>query len=113
MQNSPELGDWQRDIDAGQLSITKGHVRSPDDDQRAAAITHLMCNAELPFDLFLGDMYELVDRFEDYAADGLVQFETDRVTVTPLGRFFLRNLCATLDAYRYSPDAPGQFSRAV
>ena len=55
VQNSPELGDWQRDIDAGQLSITKGHVRSPDDDQRAAAITHLMCNAELPYDMFVGD----------------------------------------------------------
>ncbi len=113
VQNTPELGSWQRDLDTGVLSIAKGHVRSPDDDDRAAAITHLMCNAELPYDLFLGDMYELVDRFEAYAADGLVEFDTDRVQVTPLGRFFLRNLCATLDAYRFGSDAPRRFSRAV
>jgi oxygen-independent coproporphyrinogen-3 oxidase len=113
VQNGAELGDWQRDIDAGHLSVAKGHVRSPDDCVRADAITHLMCNAELPFDLFVGDMYELTDRFEAYAADGLVEFEADRVVVTPLGRFFLRNLCATLDAYRLPTDASDRFSRAV
>lgn len=113
VQNSPELGEWQRDIEAGQLSIARGHVRSTDDSERADAITHLMCNAELPFDMFLGDMYGLVDQFEAYAADGLVQFDSDKVVVTPLGRFFLRNLCATLDAYRFASDAPDRFSRAV
>ncbi len=113
VQNSPELGAWQRDIDDGQLSLARGHVRSPDDELRAAAITHLMCNAELPFDLFTGDMFGLVDRFEAYAADGLVEFDTERVVVTPLGRFFLRNLCATLDAYRIESDESRRFSRAV
>jgi oxygen-independent coproporphyrinogen-3 oxidase len=113
VQNTPELGDWQRDLDEGNLSIRRGHVMSPDDGARAAAVTHLMCNAELPFDLFVGDMFELTDRFEAFAADGLVEFETDKVVVTPLGRFFLRNLCATLDAYRFATDAPDRFSRAV
>jgi oxygen-independent coproporphyrinogen-3 oxidase len=113
VQNSPELGDWQREIDADHLPLARGHVRSLDDDARAAAITHLMCNAELPYDLFTGDMYSLVDRFEAYAADGFVEFDSERVRVTPLGRFFLRNLCATLDAYRCETDAPNRFSRAV
>ncbi|MCC7053407.1 MAG: oxygen-independent coproporphyrinogen III oxidase [Gemmatimonadaceae bacterium] len=113
VQNTPELGGWQRDIDLGQLSIARGHVRSVDDSNRADAITHLMCNAELPFDMFVGDMFELVDRFEAYATDGLVEFESDRVRVTPLGRFFLRNLCATLDAYRVNTSSTFRFSRAV
>lgn len=113
VQNTPELGGWQRDIDIGQLSIARGHVRSVDDTQRADAITHLMCNAELPFDMFTGDMFELVDRFEAYASDGLLEFESDRVRVTPLGRFFLRNLCATLDAYRVNTSTTFRFSRAV
>ena len=113
VQNTPELGGWQRDLDLRQLSMARGHVRSVDDTQRAAAITHLMCNAELPFDMFVGDMFELVDRFEAYASDGLVEFESDRVRVTPLGRFFLRNLCATLDAYRVNTSTTFRFSRAV
>jgi oxygen-independent coproporphyrinogen-3 oxidase len=113
VQNSPELGDWQKEVDAGHLPLARGHVRSLDDDGRANAITHLMCNAELPYDFFVGDMYELVDRFEAYAADGLVEFDSEKVSVTPLGRFFLRNLCATLDAYRFASDVPDRFSRAV
>ncbi|MDZ7630201.1 MAG: oxygen-independent coproporphyrinogen III oxidase [Gemmatimonadaceae bacterium] len=113
VQNSPQLGDWQQDLDQGTLSITRGHVMSPDDVARGTAVGHLMCNTELPFDLFVGDMYELTDRFEAFASEGLVEFESDRVVVTPLGRFFLRNLCATLDAYRIASDLPGRFSRAV
>ncbi len=112
-QNAPELGGWQRDIDADRLPITRGHVLSDDDAQRAAAISHLMCNAELPYDLFVGAVDILVDRFEQFANDGLVEFEIDHVAVTPLGRFFLRNLCATLDAYRGSQDGVRRFSKAV
>jgi oxygen-independent coproporphyrinogen-3 oxidase len=73
VQNSPERDGWQCDIDDGHLSLARGHVRSPHDELRAAAITHLMCNAELPCDLFTGDMFGLVDRFGASAADGLVE----------------------------------------
>ncbi len=72
-----------------------------------------MCNAELPFDLFVGDVPTLTDRFEQFAEDGLVEFETDRVVVTPLGQFFLRNMCFALDAYRGAGDRAERFSRAV
>ncbi len=112
-QNAPELGPWQREIDAGHLPITRGHVMSDEDRIRAAAVSHLMCNAELPFDLFPDDIDSLVDRYEEFAADGLMVFETDRIAVTPLGRFFLRNLAFPLDAYRGAADGPRRFSRAV
>ena len=112
-QNVPELGPWQREIDAGHLPITRGHVMSDEDRIRAAAVSHLMCNAELPFDLFPDDIDSLVDRYEQFAADGLIVFETDRIAVTPLGRFFLRNLAFPLDAYRGAADGPRRFSRAV
>jgi oxygen-independent coproporphyrinogen-3 oxidase len=113
VQNAPELGDWQRAIDAGHLPVARGHVLSDDDTARRTAISHLMCNAELPFDLFVGDVDALVDRYEQFAADGLIEFEPDRITVTPLGRFFLRNLAFPLDAYRSAADGSRRFSRAV
>jgi oxygen-independent coproporphyrinogen-3 oxidase len=112
-QNAAELGPWQRDIDGNRLPLARGHVLSDDDRARGAAVSHLMCNAELPFDLFMGDIEALVDRYEQFAADGLVVFETDRIVVTPLGRFFLRNLAFPLDAYRGATDGPRRFSRAV
>jgi oxygen-independent coproporphyrinogen-3 oxidase len=114
VQNEPELGGWQRAIDAGRLPVARGHVLSDDDRARGAAIAHLMCNAELPFDLFVGDVDALVDRYEQLADDGLLTFEVDRVAVTPLGRFFLRNMAFALDAYRGAPaDGVRRFSRAV
>ena len=60
-----------------------------------------------------GDSAAAIDRFQGFAADGLVTLESDRLTVTPLGRFFLRNLCGTLDAYRAPSDGSKRFSRAV
>ena len=73
----------------------------------------LQHTAELPFDMFTDDIEPMVDRFEPFLADGLVTFETDKVVVTPLGRFFLRNLCVALDAYRGAADGGQRFSRAV
>jgi oxygen-independent coproporphyrinogen III oxidase len=113
VQNAPELGPWQRAIDAGELPVARGHVMSDDDRARGEAIAHLMCNAELPYDLFPVDVDALVDRYEQCAADGLVTFESDRLCVTPLGRFFLRNLAFPLDAYRGAADGARRFSRAV
>jgi oxygen-independent coproporphyrinogen-3 oxidase len=114
VQNEPELGGWQRAVDAGHLPVARGHVMTDDDRARGAAISHLMCNAELPFDLFVGDVDALVDRYEALADDGLLEFEVDRITVTPLGRFFLRNMAFALDGYRgAATDGAPRFSRAV
>jgi oxygen-independent coproporphyrinogen-3 oxidase len=46
--------------------------------------------------------------------DGLVELESDRLRVTPRGRFFLRNVCMPFDAYLAapSPDRP-VYSRTV
>jgi oxygen-independent coproporphyrinogen-3 oxidase len=72
-----------------------------------------MCNAELPFDMFVGDVNALVDIYEQFANDGLVEFRADKLCVTSLGRFFLRNLAFPLDAYRGATDGVRRFSRAV
>ncbi len=113
VQNEPELGGWQRAIDAEHLPVARGHIMTDDDRVRSAAISHLMCNAELPFALVPGDVNALLDRYTPFVEDGFITIEPDRVQVTPLGRFFLRNLAFALDAYRSATDGPRRFSRAV
>jgi oxygen-independent coproporphyrinogen-3 oxidase len=112
-QQAPGLGEWQRANDAGHLSIVRGHVLSADDQARGAAITRLMCNAELPHDAWPLGKADLCDRLAGFATDGLVDFGGDRVTVTSVGRFFLRNICAALDPYREGTGTVQRFSRAV
>ncbi len=99
VQNVPRTGEYQRLLDEGTLPVEKGHVLSEDDRRRRRAILHLMCNLELPYDL-VPEPAELVRRrMLELAADGLVEIEADRWAVTPLGRFFLRNVAMPLDAY--------------
>lgn len=113
VQHDASLGAWQRAVDQGTLAIERSHRMSADDQVRGRAVAELMCNGGLPFDLFVGDPDALTDRFEQFAEEGLLTFELDRVRVTPLGRFFLRNICAAVDGYRTADDGVRRFSRAV
>lgn len=112
-QNEPKLGEWRERITAGRLSTIRGHRLSDDDKARQAAILNLMCNLELPYDSVPPGVDDLRGRFAPFAEDGLVEFEADRISVTPLGRFFVRNLCMELDAYLPSQAGQGRFSRTV
>ena len=44
---------------------------------------------------------------------GLVVLEPSRLGVTPLGRFFLRNVAFLLDGYRTGAEPVARYSRAV
>lgn len=112
-QNAPGLAAWREAVAAGALPTIRGHVRSEQDRARQAAIQHLMCNLVLPFTMAPWCPTALRGRYARYAADGLVRFEPDRLVVTDLGRFFLRNLCMELDAYLPEQAGRARFSRTV
>jgi oxygen-independent coproporphyrinogen-3 oxidase len=112
-QNEPGLSAWRDRVSSGRLPTLRGHVRSDEDHARQNAILHLMCNLELPYDAIPGDVDEMLERFRPYVADGLATSESERIVVTPLGRFFLRNLCMELDAYLPAQAGAGRFSRTV
>ncbi len=120
VQLDARLGGYARAVDGGRLPVVKGHHLDADDHRRRAAIMHLMCNLELPFDLPLpggttvgawlgGDL----ERFHSHAERGLVDLTPGRIRVTPTGRFFLRNLCMELDAHLGRATERAMFSRTV
>jgi oxygen-independent coproporphyrinogen-3 oxidase len=99
VQNSAKLGEWQRTLDAGALPIVRAHRLSVEDIARRAAIHHLMCNCELPFDLLPDGAAPVLAAYAQFVEDGLAERTSDGWRVTPLGRLFLRNLAMPLDAY--------------
>ena len=111
-QNDAKIGGWRESIEQHRLPIVRGHLMTDDDQQRGDAIRHLMCNLELPFELAEGALQPSLERLRAYAEDGLVEFDSDRMRVTDIGRFFLRNLCMELDAY-LPTQAARTFSRTV
>ncbi|WP_262422168.1 hypothetical protein [Brevundimonas denitrificans] len=76
-----------------------------------ALIERLMCDFAVDVDACtrlhgfdpdsLGDVWS---RLEPFAADGLIRIEGTRVTVTPLGRPFVRAVCAVFDAHTVPAD---------
>ena len=119
LQNARETGAWTEAALAGRPATTRGHLRSPDDDVRRAAIGDLMCRMALDLD-DLEERFSVTDLGERFAgawqalcgleADGLCTVTERRVTVEPAGRLFLRHLAMPFDAYLESttPDRQGQ-----
>jgi oxygen-independent coproporphyrinogen-3 oxidase len=114
VQNDAGLGRYQKIIDSGHLPVVRGKRLNADDQNRRAAITHLMCNLELPFAMAKDEaMVEAFGRVAAFAEEGLVNVEAERITVTALGRYFIRNLCMELDAYLPQTAGKPIFSKTV
>ena len=115
VQNVPRTGAYQRTLDQGALPVERGHRLTEDDRRRREAILTLMCNLELPHRLVPPPEEESHARLTPLVEDGLLASLDDRYRVTPMGRYFLRNIAMVLDAHlaRQRPDSRPLFSRTV
>ncbi|MCD6705334.1 MAG: oxygen-independent coproporphyrinogen III oxidase [Thiobacillus sp.] len=122
MQNEKNLKRYQERVAATGFAVERGIRLTRDDQIRRAAITRVMCDLELDFAAFGG---EWGIAFTDYFAgaltdlrpladDGLVKLETGKISVTPTGRLFLRNIGMCFDRYlkETSSDKP-RYSRTA
>lgn len=119
--NQKNLARYQQAVNDGRLPIERGIVRSPEDELRGAVIRRIICTLSLDYD-WLERAYQIdagsyfADAFselETMAADGLVEIDPTGLRVTPLGRFFLRNLCMPFDTYLKQPSERPVYSRTV
>jgi oxygen-independent coproporphyrinogen-3 oxidase len=115
VQNVPRTGEYQRVLDSAELPVERGHCLSGDDRSRRRAILHLMCNLELPHRLLPAPAELTHGRLQPLVEDGLIAAEGDAYIVTSVGRWFLRNIAMTLDAYlpRQLAGSRPLFSRTV
>lgn len=112
-QNAATLGPWHDAVRGGTLPIVRGHTLTEDDRIRSAIIKQLLCNLDLPLAMVPSRMKGALDALIATAADGLVTVEPNRVVVTELGRYFLRNLCLPFDAYLPARASERVFSRTL
>jgi oxygen-independent coproporphyrinogen-3 oxidase len=121
VQNDAKLGDYQKALDEGRLPVVRGMQRSRDDRLRRSVIMHMMCNLELPYNLtveeFGVDVREALgpelQRMTPYINEGFLTLEPQRMLVTPLGRFFIRNICMEFDAYLHTSGDKPLFSKTI
>ena len=93
----------------------KGMWLSDDDRRRRQVITELMCNFYLDLAGFGGDFENELARLADPAYVDLLTLDGTKLTLTAIGRVFVRNVAMVFDAYLEAARATGKhsFSRTV
>ena len=116
VQNQPTELAWRKAIAAGALASARGVALTDADRFRSEIIERLMCD----FDV---DLAEVRRRHHEQAGapagvdaalaglerDGLIERQGSTLRITPLGRPFVRQVCAAFDAYL----APGALKHSV
>ncbi|MCU0619511.1 MAG: hypothetical protein MUF40_06380 [Gemmatimonadaceae bacterium] len=112
-QGEPRLGAWRTAVRTGRLPVVRGWRLGADEAARRTAIMRLMCDLALPLAALGDDVAAVRARLAPLADDGLVTVDAERIVVTPLGRWFLRNVCMALDALLPARGDGPAFSRTV
>jgi oxygen-independent coproporphyrinogen-3 oxidase len=121
VQNDATYEGWTGLVDKGELPVIKGHKLNDDDRLRRMAILNIMCNLELPWKLteaeFGGPANELLAEslkaLPPLVADGLATVDDDGLRITEKGRYFVRNVAMTIDAYLGEGKGKPLFSKTV
>lgn len=120
VQNQRTLDDYCSHIENNELAIFQGVSLSTDDQLRKAIINQLICHFELDiktierqFHIIFADYfaYELA-MLDDFINDGLLYIKKSHITVTPLGRLLIRNICMIFDRY-LREKTTNQFSKVI
>jgi oxygen-independent coproporphyrinogen-3 oxidase len=100
-QNVKSVEEYLQQIKAGELPVFKGHLLTADDLVIRRHILNIMCNGKTTYNMHLETSEALLDGLERMQAlehDGLIELNSWQLTVTHLGKRFLRNICMALDA---------------
>jgi oxygen-independent coproporphyrinogen-3 oxidase len=120
-QNHRELKEYYRAIEQRQLPIMRGIRLTDDDVLRRAVINRVLCHClvhkreieeefHLCFDEYFADD---LARLKPLADDGLVVIAPETVSVTSLGRIFIRNVAMVFDSYLRRPKDKPVFSKTL
>ena len=120
-QNERNITDYYAAIDQGRLPIMRGYRLNKDDILRRNIIQDLMCRFALeytdydktldtPFDRYFAA--ELAD-LRQLAQLGLVKLSPDNLTVTPKGRFLIRNIAMIFDYHLRHKETKAKYSQTV
>ncbi len=120
-QNYRDLKNYDASIDRESLPTMRGITLNDDDLVRRAVIGRLLCHCVLrkdeiesefgiDFDKYFADE---IARLKTLQADGLVQLSPESISVTQLGRIFIRNVGMVFDKYLQKPAAKPVFSKTL
>ncbi|MFN2167568.1 MAG: coproporphyrinogen III oxidase, partial [Anaerolineae bacterium] len=120
-QNIKKRHDYYDVIEAGHLPVLRGVELTADDILRREVIHALMCSGvadmrqvEAKHGIAFGEYFgRELQGLNELQADGLVEVDEDEIRVTPKGRFLLRPIAMTFDAYLAAKREGQRFSKVI
>ena len=116
-QNSKTIHDYYADINAGNLSVKKGYFLDNEDVDFKKYILDIVCTGNATF---RPEDMPLIEEFsfpmlKTLHEDALVDYDHTGLSVTLLGRHFLRNIASAFDLHlqRTQEHTANKFSRAI
>jgi len=101
-QNVKKVEEYTALVNSNQLPVFKGHILTAEDLFIRRHILNLMCKGTTTWQPGANDaadvFWEGLERMAELVNDGLVELAPGSITVTPVGKRFLRNICMALDA---------------
>ena len=106
-QNEKTLDEYYHRLESGTLPIARGVELSRDDLVRRAVIQALACHFSVSIEAiniahlidFPSYFAEEIRRLAPLIDDGLVEMDSDWISVTPAGRMVVRAVCMVFDCY--------------
>ncbi len=99
-QNEKSLESYYQKINTKNLPVLRGHHLTSEDVIIRKHILNLMCHFETSWnnkDTFFPEIYDVLDSLYEMQLDGLLYIETKKLTVTDLGKAYVRNICMAFD----------------
>jgi oxygen-independent coproporphyrinogen III oxidase len=120
-QNQRDLKEYYASIARHEIPVMRGIHLNDDDIIRRSVISRLLCHCVLHkkevesefgirFDEYFADE---VSRLESLRTDGLVNLSPGSISVTQLGRIFIRNVGMVFDKYLQKPKSKPVFSKTL
>lgn len=118
-QNVRTLLEYDSAIKAADLAIFRGVELDQDDKLRRDIISQLICHFSLdiadierryPID-FAEYFHTVFPQLEQFARDGLLQYNGEHIAVLPAGRLLIRHICMAFD--KYSQVTQQRFSKVI
>jgi oxygen-independent coproporphyrinogen-3 oxidase len=121
IQNHKDLAGYTASVDAGELPVMRGIEAGADDLVRRMVIQSLACHGRvskesvsishlIDFDRYFAvEMRELLNLRDD----GLVDFDDEWISVTPVGRLLTRSVCMVFDRYLREGRERAGYSRVL
>ena len=120
-QNAKTLPEYHDALAQHQFPVARGLALTRDDLLRRAVIMALMCQGRVEFEsIALAHLVDFRKAFpaelaalQPLQAQGLVVIDADAIEVTPLGRYFVRNVAMVFDRHLQADRARNHYSRVI